>query len=250
MFKRKSFQFEKNCIVNKNLWHFQMHAIPLRSSWVMTCAYAPTCSFVACGGLDNVCTVYSLKSRDGNVKAVAELVGHNGYLSCCRFLDDHQIVTASGDNTWLWSIFFDVLLKYSLTTKCVFQRSVGCWNKTADGILLWPHSWCHEPISHLWYENICFRSLWLHSQGMTFPLKLKSFYRHFLPFSFGMLGMECVSRHFLDMNRTSTLLLWVIFICDILLSINTHFMELDISFFQMDMLLRPARTIPVVACLT
>lgn len=23
-----------------------------------------------------------------------------GYLSCCRFLDDNQIVTSSGDTTW------------------------------------------------------------------------------------------------------------------------------------------------------
>ncbi|ESO09665.1 hypothetical protein HELRODRAFT_92225 [Helobdella robusta] len=82
-----------------------VHAIPLRSSWVMTCSFAPSGNFVACGGLDNVCTVYSLKSREGSVKAVAELVGHNGYLSCCRFVDDHQIVTASGDTTCaLWDI--------------------------------------------------------------------------------------------------------------------------------------------------
>ncbi|XP_054569724.1 guanine nucleotide-binding protein subunit beta-4 isoform X2 [Eptesicus fuscus] len=48
----------------------KMHAIPLRSSWVMTCAYAPS-----------------------------------GYLSCCRFLDDSQIVTSSGDtNCALWDI--------------------------------------------------------------------------------------------------------------------------------------------------
>jgi guanine nucleotide-binding protein G(I)/G(S)/G(T) subunit beta-1 len=32
----------------------KVHAIPLRSSWVMTCAYAPSGNFVACGGLDNV----------------------------------------------------------------------------------------------------------------------------------------------------------------------------------------------------
>lgn len=24
----------------------------------------------------------------------------SGYLSCCRFLDDNQIVTSSGDTTW------------------------------------------------------------------------------------------------------------------------------------------------------
>jgi len=31
----------------------KVHAIPLRSSWVMTCAYSPSGGFVACGGLDN-----------------------------------------------------------------------------------------------------------------------------------------------------------------------------------------------------
>lgn len=77
-----------------------MHAIPLRSSWVMTCAYAPSGSFVACGGLDNICSIYSLKTREGNVRVSRELPGHTGYLSCCRFLDDNQIVTSSGDMTW------------------------------------------------------------------------------------------------------------------------------------------------------
>ncbi|ELW52789.1 Guanine nucleotide-binding protein G(I)/G(S)/G(T) subunit beta-2 [Tupaia chinensis] len=35
----------------------KVHAIPLRSSWVMTCAYAPSGNFVACGGLDNICSI-------------------------------------------------------------------------------------------------------------------------------------------------------------------------------------------------
>lgn len=34
-----------------------------------------------------------------------ELPGHTGYLSCCRFLDDNQIVTSSGDMSCaLWDI--------------------------------------------------------------------------------------------------------------------------------------------------
>uniref|UniRef100_A0A8D2NRE5 G protein subunit beta 3 n=1 Tax=Zosterops lateralis melanops TaxID=1220523 RepID=A0A8D2NRE5_ZOSLA len=78
----------------------KVHAIPLRSSWVMTCAYAPSGNFVACGGLDNMCSIYSLKSREGNVKVSRELSAHTGYLSCCRFLDDNNIVTSSGDTTW------------------------------------------------------------------------------------------------------------------------------------------------------
>lgn len=59
----------------------------------MTCAYAPSGSFVACGGLDNICSIYSLKTREGNVRVSRELPGHTGYLSCCRFLDDNQVRT-------------------------------------------------------------------------------------------------------------------------------------------------------------
>lgn len=41
----------------------KVHAIPLRSSWVMTCAYSPQGTFVACGGLDNLCSVYKLSNK-------------------------------------------------------------------------------------------------------------------------------------------------------------------------------------------
>lgn len=44
--------------------------------------------------------VGSLKTREGNVRVSRELPGHTGYLSCCRFLDDNQIVTSSGDMSW------------------------------------------------------------------------------------------------------------------------------------------------------
>lgn len=83
----------------------KVHAIPLRSSWVMTCAYAPSGSFVACGGLDNICSIYSLKTREGNVKVSRELTGHTGYLSCCKFLSDYEIITSSGDmQCALWDL--------------------------------------------------------------------------------------------------------------------------------------------------
>ncbi|XP_039619725.1 guanine nucleotide-binding protein G(I)/G(S)/G(T) subunit beta-3a isoform X3 [Polypterus senegalus] len=71
----------------------------------MTCAYAPSGNFVACGGLDNMCSIYNLKTREGNVKVSRELAAHTGYLSCCRFLNDNEIVTSSGDTTCaLWDI--------------------------------------------------------------------------------------------------------------------------------------------------
>lgn len=45
----------------------------------MTCAYAPPSgNFVACGGLDNMCSIYSLKSREGNAKVSRELSAHTG----------------------------------------------------------------------------------------------------------------------------------------------------------------------------
>lgn len=83
----------------------KVHAIPLRSSWVMTCAYAPSGNWVACGGLDNICSIYNLKSREGGARVARELSAHTGYLSCCRFLNDRQILTSSGDMTCiLWDV--------------------------------------------------------------------------------------------------------------------------------------------------
>eukprot|EP00485_Elphidium_margaritaceum_P008179 CAMPEP_0202685900 /NCGR_PEP_ID=MMETSP1385-20130828/1724_1 /ASSEMBLY_ACC=CAM_ASM_000861 /TAXON_ID=933848 /ORGANISM="Elphidium margaritaceum" /LENGTH=372 /DNA_ID=CAMNT_0049340373 /DNA_START=73 /DNA_END=1191 /DNA_ORIENTATION=- len=82
-------------------------AIPLRTSWVMTCAYSPSRTFVASGGLDNLCSVFNIKDSVGwEVKQPhRELQQHEGYLSSCRFVDDNRILTASGDATCiLWDI--------------------------------------------------------------------------------------------------------------------------------------------------
>ncbi|KAG0054314.1 guanine nucleotide-binding protein subunit beta 1 [Linnemannia elongata] len=90
----------------------KVYAIPLRSSWVMTCAYAPTGNFVACGGLDNICSIYNLRTREGSVKVARELSAHSGYLSCCRFLNDRQILTSSGDmSCMLWDLDAGVKLQ-------------------------------------------------------------------------------------------------------------------------------------------
>lgn len=53
----------------------------------------------ACGGMDNMCTVYDVNNRDatGAAKIVRELAGYEGFLSSCRFLDDTHIITGSGD---------------------------------------------------------------------------------------------------------------------------------------------------------
>jgi guanine nucleotide-binding protein G(I)/G(S)/G(T) subunit beta-1 len=84
------------------------HAIALRSSWVMTCAFSPELKMVAAGGLDNICSIYKVPAeRKGmtNDKPQYELAQHEGYLSCCRFLSEEQILTSSGDGTAiLWDI--------------------------------------------------------------------------------------------------------------------------------------------------
>lgn len=86
----------------------KLHAIPLRSAWVMTCAYSPSGNFVACGGLDNLCSIYRVSAVDpngGQTKTHAELAQHEGYLSCCRFIKDSEILTSSGDSTCiLWDV--------------------------------------------------------------------------------------------------------------------------------------------------
>mmetsp|Transcript_28922 Transcript_28922/g.42886 ORF Transcript_28922/g.42886 Transcript_28922/m.42886 type:complete len:353 (-) Transcript_28922:401-1459(-) len=77
----------------------KVEAVPLRSSWVMTCAFEQTHNkMVACGGLDNLCSLYHL-GEGQNVRAAKELTGHDGYLSCCRFIDEGHIITSSGDST-------------------------------------------------------------------------------------------------------------------------------------------------------
>ncbi|PWA00676.1 hypothetical protein BB558_003270 [Smittium angustum] len=105
----------------------KLHMIPLRSSWVMTCAYSPSANFVACGGLDNLCSIYNLKTKEGVVKIARELSAHSGYLSCCRFLSDRQIMTSSGDTTCLlWDIDAGVkTMEFTGHTGDVMSLSLG-----------------------------------------------------------------------------------------------------------------------------
>eukprot|EP00308_Calcidiscus_leptoporus_P025098 CAMPEP_0119352752 /NCGR_PEP_ID=MMETSP1334-20130426/1980_1 /TAXON_ID=127549 /ORGANISM="Calcidiscus leptoporus, Strain RCC1130" /LENGTH=341 /DNA_ID=CAMNT_0007365859 /DNA_START=94 /DNA_END=1116 /DNA_ORIENTATION=- len=92
-------------IVWNGLTTNKAHAIPLRSSWVMTCAFAPGGNNVACGGLDNICSIYKLSSKEQPIKVARELAAHTGYLSCCRFKRDDSIITSSGDMTcMLWDV--------------------------------------------------------------------------------------------------------------------------------------------------
>jgi len=85
--------------------NIKTHAISLRSSWVMTCAFEQTKgNLVACGGLDNICSIYDISQQQQN-RATQELSAHDGYLSCCRFVDNNTLITSSGDSSCiLWDI--------------------------------------------------------------------------------------------------------------------------------------------------
>jgi len=92
-------------IWNANTTH-KKHIIDLRSSWVMACAYERSHgNLVASGGLDNICTVYKLPTNPESRADADPLMGHEGYLSSCRFIDESQILSASGDSTCiLWDV--------------------------------------------------------------------------------------------------------------------------------------------------
>lgn len=89
------------------------HAVTMPTTWVMACAYAPSGNIIACGGLDNKVTVYSVNSDD-EMSSKKKTVGtHTSYMSCCIFPNsDQQILTGSGDSTCaLWDVESGQLLQ-------------------------------------------------------------------------------------------------------------------------------------------
>ncbi|GAA49075.1 guanine nucleotide binding protein (G protein) beta 5, partial [Clonorchis sinensis] len=84
----------------------QEFVISMPTTWVMACAYSPSGNYVACGGLDNKCTVYPLTPEEDPVLKKKLVATHMSYLACCQFnISDHQLLTGSGDSTCvLWDI--------------------------------------------------------------------------------------------------------------------------------------------------
>lgn len=80
----------------------KLQSISLKSSYVMSVGIEQSKgNMVACGGLDNLCTVYKLDKPS----VAMEMASHDGFLSCCRFLSEQHILTSSGDSTCIrWDI--------------------------------------------------------------------------------------------------------------------------------------------------
>ncbi|KAL1241362.1 Guanine nucleotide-binding protein [Trichinella spiralis] len=82
------------------------HAITMPTTWVMACAYSPSSSLIACGGLDNKCTIYPLSLHEDISTKKRAVATHTSYMSCCTFLrSDNLILTSSGDSTCaIWDV--------------------------------------------------------------------------------------------------------------------------------------------------
>lgn len=84
---------------------FKVNAIPLDSQWVLACAYSPNARMVASAGLTNNCTVYSIGTHLDDQRILTVFKGHTVGISQCEFLNNQEILTASGDMTCkLWDI--------------------------------------------------------------------------------------------------------------------------------------------------
>jgi len=102
----------------------KVHAIALRSNWVMGCAYSPSRTLIAAGGLDTNVNLFKLPDVSTPETATtdkpwATLSEHTGFMSSCKFLSDDELVSASGDTT---CILWDTATK---TPKTVYRDHQG-----------------------------------------------------------------------------------------------------------------------------
>jgi guanine nucleotide-binding protein G(I)/G(S)/G(T) subunit beta-1 len=74
----------------------------------MSCAFEDgQDNFICSGGLDNICSLYATEEpeEDEDRSVLKEFSSHDGYVSCVRFVDDHCMISSSGDATCLaWDV--------------------------------------------------------------------------------------------------------------------------------------------------
>uniref|UniRef100_A0A1I8BTK8 WD_REPEATS_REGION domain-containing protein n=1 Tax=Meloidogyne hapla TaxID=6305 RepID=A0A1I8BTK8_MELHA len=76
------------------------HAVTMPTTWVMACAFAPSMQMIACGGLDNKCSVIPLNFDEDIIQKKRSVATHTSYMSCCTFIrSDNLLLTGSGDST-------------------------------------------------------------------------------------------------------------------------------------------------------
>jgi len=98
----------------------------LDSSWVMTCASNHFSEgYMASGGMDNTVSIYYSKDHH-NPEFVSLLEGHLGFISCCRFVDNSQILSGSGDRSCiLWDFTQKNIIKNFEHERDVLSLSIS-----------------------------------------------------------------------------------------------------------------------------
>uniref|UniRef100_A0A668SSS9 G protein subunit beta 5 n=1 Tax=Oreochromis aureus TaxID=47969 RepID=A0A668SSS9_OREAU len=78
------------------------HGVPLPCTWVLACAYAPSGCAIACGGLDNKCSVIPLSlDKNENLAAKKKSVAmHTNYVSGCSFTNSDMQGCDMKANVW------------------------------------------------------------------------------------------------------------------------------------------------------
>lgn len=123
----------------------KLQSISLKSSYVMSVGMEQSQGqLIACGGLDNLCTVYRREATGDS--AATEMASHDGFLSCCRFVSEQQMITSSGDSTCiLWDVtsakpistfaehqadamFVSVLPGQSTFVSCSVDKTAKVWD--------------------------------------------------------------------------------------------------------------------------
>ena len=78
------------------------HVVTMPTTWVMTCAYSPSGSFVTCGGLDNKITMYKISADEDISKHKRVVANHTNYISCNKFMySDQQVIKKILEFIWL-----------------------------------------------------------------------------------------------------------------------------------------------------
>ena len=96
----------------------EVEKIHLASAWSMAVELSPSTKYIGNGGLDNLCSIYE-KNDQGKYTFFGQLQGHNGYLSCIRWIEhgidkENLVLTCSGDSSVrLWDIETIVFELYS-----------------------------------------------------------------------------------------------------------------------------------------
>eukprot|EP00484_Ammonia_sp_Unknown_P025627 CAMPEP_0197031536 /NCGR_PEP_ID=MMETSP1384-20130603/10514_1 /TAXON_ID=29189 /ORGANISM="Ammonia sp." /LENGTH=543 /DNA_ID=CAMNT_0042461077 /DNA_START=113 /DNA_END=1741 /DNA_ORIENTATION=+ len=76
-------------------------AYPLDTEFIMTLQYSPDGQHVACGGLDDILSIFPVRDDTGLIKDVEPQIyaAHTGYISSLQYIDSNRMLTASGDAT-------------------------------------------------------------------------------------------------------------------------------------------------------